>query len=297
MKRSLVLIIIAACLAGGCAKKHLSPALTLVDDAGRRVALPALPRRVVSLGPSITETVYALGQQDRLVGVTSWCNYPPEASRKTVVGDAASFNPERLLALDPDLVILAGTAQSPALVRLEALGIPALVLDPRTPDDIIADIELVGRALGAGPRADSLAAAMRTSLGRLRDSAELVPVGLRPTVFAEIGATPLFAAGPRSFLGQMIALAGGRVVPEDLPQDYAAVNPERVIGQDPDVILVLHPMAARGDVIARIGWSRIAAVRTGRVHDGIDLDIVLRPGPRFLRGVGQLRMIIDGRRP
>ena len=297
MKRSLALIIIAACLAGGCARQHPHSALTLVDDAGRRVALSAVPNRVVSLGPSITETVYALGQQDRLVGVTSWCNYPPEASRKTVVGDATSFNPERLLALAPDLVIMAGTAQSPALERLEALGIPALVLDPRTPDDIIADIELVGRALDTGLRADSLASGMRASLGRFRDSADLVPAGRRPTVFAEIGSTPLFAAGPRSFLGQMIALAGGRAVPDDLPQDYAAVNPERVIGQDPDIILVLHPMATRGDVITRIGWSRIAAVRNDRVHDGIDLDIVLRPGPRFLQGVDQLRMIIDGQRP
>lgn len=298
MKRSLALAIIsAACLAGGCAKQRPQPALTLVDDAGRTVALPALPRRVVSLGPSITETVYALGQQDRLVGVTAWCNYPPEAKQKPVVGDATSFNPERLLALAPDLVILAGTAQSPALGRLEALGIPALVLDPGTPDEIIAGIELVGRALGAGHRADSLASGMRVSLGRLRDSVDLVPPALRPTVFAEIGANPLFAAGPQSFLGQMIELAGGRVVPRGLPQDYAAINPETVIGQDPDIILVLHPMATSGDAIKRIGWSRIAAVRTGRVYDGIDLDIVLRPGPRFLQGVGQLRLIIDGRRP
>jgi iron complex transport system substrate-binding protein len=296
MKKTLTVIFLWG-LCAGCARRQASPTLSITDDAGRTVGIAGRPGRIVSLAPSVTEIIYALNAQDRLVGVTSWCNYPPAAKQKTVVGDATSFNPEMLLALKPDLAIMAGTAHSSALARLEAIGITVLVLDPKSPDDIIADIGKVGQALGVLPRADSLVSDMRTSLRRLKDSVDLIPVSRRPSVFVEIGSAPLYTASSSSFIGRMIETAGGRDIADGLPQDYGTVNPETVIGKNPDIILILHPMATRADVMKRIGWSRVSAIRTGRVYDAIDLDIVLRPGPRFLQGLDELRRIMHDFRP
>lgn len=297
MKNEMLALIFLLGLSGSCAPRPPETGRAVVDDAGRTVRIPRHVQRVVSLAPSATEMIYALGAQDRLVGVTAWCNYPPEAGRKTVVGDALSFNPEKLVALKPDLVVMAGTARSPSLARLEALGIPALVLDPKSPDEIIADIGKVGQALGAATRADSLASGMRSDLARLQDSVGLVPVADRPLVFVEIGSSPLYTASPSSFIGRMLAAAGGRNIADGLPQDYGAINPEAVIVKNPDIILILHPMAKKADVAKRIGWSGVNAVRTGRVYDAIDLDIVLRPGPRFVIGLGELRRILREPRP
>ncbi|MDI6740996.1 MAG: ABC transporter substrate-binding protein, partial [Candidatus Edwardsbacteria bacterium] len=181
-----VLIAIALfILVAGCAKQQGAPAFTITDDVGRTIGFTKHPGRIVSLAPNTTEMIYALGGQDRLVGVTSWCNYPPEAKEKPVIGDAISFNAEKLLALKPDLVIMVGTRQSPALARLEALDVPALALDPKTPEEILADIIKIGRALGAEPKADSLINEIRTTLAWIKNAADSCPDSQRPLVFAE----------------------------------------------------------------------------------------------------------------
>ena len=212
MKISFPIILAAALAVLACSPRSRpanAPVITVTDDAGRNVALTAVPRRVASLAPSVTEMLYAIGCGGRVVGVTSWCNYPPEARQKPVIGDAVSFNAERLIALKPDLAVMVGTAQSPAVAKLEALGIPVIVLEPKSPDDIIKDLRLLGSALRCSLTADSLAASLQKSLNGIWIQTRLIEAQ-RPLVYAEIGINPLYTASNDSYIGQMISLAGGR---------------------------------------------------------------------------------------
>jgi iron complex transport system substrate-binding protein len=143
MKISFPVILVAALAALACSprpRSAVTPVVTVRDDVGRSVALATIPQRIASLAPSATEMIYALGCGDRIIGVTSWCDYPPQAKQQPVIGDAVSFNAERLIGLKPDLAVMAGTAQSPALAKLEALGIPVIVLDPKSPADVVQDM-------------------------------------------------------------------------------------------------------------------------------------------------------------
>ncbi len=252
--------------------------------------------RVISFAPSLTEMVYAINCQDRLVGVTSWCSYPPEAKSKTVVGDYASPNWERMASLKPDLVILVGSEKSPMLSRLKAMGIPAAVFHSETADDILGDIKLLGKMLGGQAAADSLVFRLRLQMDSLSRSVASIPSDQRPRVFAEISDRPLMTGGDQSFLGQLIAMAGGRNIFGNLPQDYAAVNPENVFQGRPDIILIMHPGATPSDVRDRLGWSAIPAVKSGRIVSGLDLDLLMRPGPRFTQAAWKLHQVFYGQR-
>lgn len=266
------------------------------DGLGRRVALAGMPERIITFAPSLTEMVFALGGEGRLVGVTAWCNYPPRAKYKPAVGDYNSPNWERMAALRPDLVLLVGSADSPMLPRLEALGIPAAVFRSETFEDIRRDLALVGELLGRKALALALSESLRLQADSLRTAVGSIPADRRPRVFAEIADRPLMTGSDRSFLGQLIALAGGRNVAGDMPQDYAAVDPEMVVDRKPDIILVLHPGTSLGEVSGRIGWSSIPAVKNGRIVTGLDLDLLMRPGPRFPLAARSLFEVFHGQR-
>jgi iron complex transport system substrate-binding protein len=297
MKRLIIIALFG--FVAGCSRHEAAkiPVHSVCDDAGRTVAFTQAPRRIVALAPSAAELVYALGCGDRVVGVSAWCNYPPQAKQQPVVGDAASVNAEKLLALKPDFVIMVGGRQSPALATLEALGITAIVLDPKSPDDVIGDLKLLGSALQCSNAADSLASSLSAVIDSFERELALVPEAKRPKAFAEIGINPVYTASSNSYLGQLIALAGGKNIAGTLLQDYAVINAEAVIAANPDVILVLHPMARGADVAHRIGWANISAVRSGRVYDNIDLDVVLRPGPRFVSGLRELHRVLYDQKP
>lgn len=267
-------------------------AVEFTDCLGRRLSLRGEPRRIVSFAPSLTEMVYALGGQDRLVGVTAWCNHPPQAGDKPSVGDFSSPNWERIAALKPDLVILVAGERSAILARLEALGIPSAAFRSEGVADVLGETLLMGGLLGRKAAAESLAASMRARLDSLDSKVEKVPTARRPRVFAEISARPLMTGSDQSFLGQLIALAGGANIAGELPQPYAAINPELVALRRPDVILVLHPGASAGEVGRRLGWSSIPAVRYGRIVTGLDLDLLMRPGPRLAEAALRLHHVL-----
>lgn len=260
-------------------------ALTVTDDLGRTVSLDGPPSRIISFAPSITEMVYALGGEDRLVGVTSWCNWPPRAKEKTVVGDMMSPNFERMVSLKPDLAIMIGSHPGPLLKKFEALNIPVICFRDETVPDIRRATEVLGLLLEFPARADSLVREIDSQLAAIKAEVDSVPMEKRPKVFAELGSSPLFAAGDQSFIGQMIALAGGINVTGNIPSSYAAVNPELVVKGNPDIIIVLHPQATKKQIEQRLGWRNISAVKSGRIYPGLDQDVILRPGPRFVEGL------------
>jgi len=259
--------------------------LAVTDDLGRTVSLSGAPLRIISFAPSLTEMVYALGGEDRLFGVTAWCNWPPQAKEKTVVGDMMSPNFERMVSLKPGLVIMIGSRPSPLLKKFEALAIPVLCFKDETVADIQRAVKVLGRVLECPGRADSLNREMDLQLAAIKAAVDSVPMEKRPKVFAELGSSPLFAAGDSSFIGQMITLAGGINATGNIPSSYAAVNPELVVKNDPEIIIVLHPQATKKQIEQRVGWQKVSAVKKGRIYPGLDQDVILRPGPRFTEGL------------
>ena len=259
------------------------------DDVGREVVLEEVPQRIVSLAPNATEILFAIGAGNRVIGVTEYCNYPPEVEGIEKVGSFSFLNIERILSIAPDLVVISSHEQERFIKTLEELEIPVYVCFPRNFHELFHTIESIGRLTGAQVRATTLADSLETELDRLKNDVDRAfGKGERLRVYMEISSRPLMTAGDASFIGQMIGVAGGRNIGHDVPRDYAVINSEVVISRNPEVIFIFHSSSTRENVIARLGWSRIDAVKTGAVFDDLDEDKVLRPGPRSIGGAREL---------
>ncbi|MFV9503417.1 MAG: ABC transporter substrate-binding protein [Oscillochloridaceae bacterium umkhey_bin13] len=259
--------------------------ISVTDDLGRTVALDSVPQRIVSLAPSVTEMLFAVGAGPQVVGTTSFCDFPPEATDLPEIGgfSASSISIEAIVGLEPDLVI-AGTARQQLIAeQLEQLGIPVVVLAPASFDAVYASILQVGTLTGHSNQATQLVAAMQARVKTVTDVVATLPAEARPSVYWEVTNDPLMAAGPNTFIDQMIELVGATNIFADASEAYPQVNPETVFERDPQVIL--GPDSHGGalniaTVTERPGWANIQAVRDGRVYT-LDGDIVSRPGPRL----------------
>ena len=258
--------------------------ITVTDDLGREVNLPATATRIVSLAPSNTEILFAVGAGDKVVGVTTYCNYPEAATTKETIGGFSpkTISVEKIVALQPDVVFSAGGLQMPVIEALEKLNIPVVALDPATIDDIYGDIGLVGKITGNEDGATAVVDDMKTRIAAVTEKVSQVPESDRPTVFWETWDDPLMSAGPTSFIGQMIETAGGVNIFADVEDQYPTVSAEEVIARNPQVIMGSD---SHGDkltveaISARPGWSNIAAVQNGRIYL-VQGDIASRAGPR-----------------
>jgi len=274
----LVLLLPLGCSAPGRKAKEQA-VLVIKDQLGREVKFERSVQRVVSLAPSITETVYALGAEAKVVGVTTYCDYPPEARQKEKVGDFFMPNLEKMVALKPDVVFLIATGQSQTLMKLEGLGLKTFVLNPESSEQTLESFRLIGKVLGLENNADLLCQEVQTTLGKVRDKAWGQPD--HPLVYMEIDSAPLVTGGGKSFVGELIRIAGGRNLFEDLPQPYGVISAEKVVAGKPEVIILAHPNVKAQDVKERLGWGAIPAVKSGRVYDDLNPDVLTRPGPRM----------------
>jgi iron complex transport system substrate-binding protein len=263
--------------------------LTLSDDEGTQVTIPVEPRRIVSLTPATTEILFKLGVGGRIVAkVEDLALYPPEAGSIPDVAKFGSVDLEKVVALEPDLVIAGGNTFTPpdAVGKLRSLGVPTLVVYAPTVVMVFADIELTGRAVGREQAAADLAAAMRAEFDQVAAATLSVD---RPRVFYEIDATgAIWGPADKSFLAEMISLAGGDPITTGSPDKFD-IPLERLIQADPEVILLGD--AAYGvtaeQVAARPGWNVTTAVKTGAIRP-IDDIVVTRPGPRLTEGLRAL---------
>lgn len=257
--------------------------ITLTDDAGREVTIAAEPQRVVSLLPSNTEILFAVGAGDQVVGVTSYCNYPEEAATREQVGGITtkSLNIESIVALQPDLVLATGS-QAEIVPILEESSLTVIVLEPATFDDIFANIELVGRVTGHTDEVSTLTNALRRRVDTVVTTVSAADT--QPTVFYEVWHDPLMTAGPNTFIGQLITLAGGESIFADVEEDWPQVSAEAVVERDPAFILGpdSHGEELTPEKIkTRTGWENIAAVQNEEIYI-LNGDAVSRPGPRIV---------------
>lgn len=269
--------------------------VSVVDDAGRTVEIAKAPQRLVSLAPSNTEILFALGLGDKVVGVTDFCDYPEEAKAIEKVGGIEP-NLEKIVDLDPDLVLAIGgsPAQVEKATEMEKLDLTVLVLEPGDIEGIMANIELVGKAVGAEKEASELVAQMRKRFDDI--TAKAKGAESKPKVFFELDATDPskpYTPGPGSFIDALITLAGGSNVGAGAKMQWAQLSTEEIIAQDPEVIVLgdANYGVTAEMVKERPGWSVITAVKNDAIYP-IDDVLVSRPGPRIIDGLEALARII-----
>lgn len=303
--RSLLLTVLAALALSACTPSgspNQSPAslastfpLTLTDAAGRSVTIPSEPRRIVSLAPSNTEIVCALGACDRLVGVTDFDDYPSHVADIPKVVIAAQVDLEKVVAAEPDLVLAAGNELTPSSVidDLAELGLPVLVLYPSTLEEVYQEIHLVGAAIDARAEAEAVVAGM---LERVDAVARAVADAPRTRVFYEVGlfGGTIYTAGRESFLASLITVAGGEPVTGD-PLS-TSISLEELIAADPELVLLgdaaYDPSITPASVAQRPGWHVMTAVIDGSIRVMVDDLVITRPGPRIVEGLEALARAI-----
>ncbi len=265
--------------------------LTVTDDAGRAVTVVRRPQRIVSLAPSNTEILFALGLADRVVGVDKYSNYPSEAARKPQISDYSSTNLEQVLATEPDLILAAGITSRDVIAAFESRGLAVVVLDPPTLDGVFGDISLLGQVADVNGAAATVRGDLESRLATL--TARLATASTRPRVFFELDATQFFTVGPKSFIDDLIARAGGANIAADAATAYPKLSAEQIIAKDPEIIILSDEGygATVATVGTRPGWAGISAVKNGRVV-AIDPDLTNRPGPRVLDALEQLARAI-----
>ena len=257
--------------------------LTVTDDLGREVTLGAEPMRIITMIPSHTETVCALGACERLVGHDEFSNYPTEVEGLPVLGSAFSPNVEEIVALEPDLVLV--DESSEIAQTLENLGLTVYAGTAQTYEEVFDFFEVIGQLINQETEAALLSGQIRgtvDTIGALTADLEA------PSVFYELDATP-YSVGPDSFIGLIMQKAGGQTIVEAGMGDFPQIDPEFIVAADPDVIILAD--AAFGEsaetLAARPGWDNLSALQSGRVIPLTpeQVDIVNRPGPRIAEAV------------
>jgi len=255
---------------------------TVSDELGRSVKVPVHPERIVSLAPSITEVLFALGAGDRVAGVTSYCDYPPEAREKTPVGDTLKPSVEKIVALKADLVIVSTASQIEASFRkMDELGIPVYVTNPRSVDGVLESINALGELIDSGDRAKQLSGELR---GRIAAVETRVANANRPRILVLLGTEPLITVGAGSFVTDLINRAGAQSISSDDNADYPQYSIETVIAKQPEIILL---QSGGTELTPRL--LQTPAGRSNRVYH-IDDDLLLRPGPRIIDALEQLAL-------
>lgn len=267
----------------------------VVDQLGRQVVLRARTARIVALAPSITEIIFFLKQEHRLVGVTRFSNYPPQVAGWPKVGSYVQLDLERIVALKPDLCLAVKDGNPKRVIdRLESLHIPVYAVDPRNFNAVIDTIIEIGTLLNAESLARRLVADMQERIAHVRALVNKTPH--RPRIFFQIGITPIVAVGSDTFIHEMIVLAGGRNVSAGKVA-YPRFSREQIIALDPEIMIITS--MARGKTFEKVKnewrrWKNMAAIRENRIYL-VDSDLFDRATPRLIDGLETLFKIIHPR--
>ncbi|NTU69076.1 MAG: cobalamin-binding protein [Chlorobiaceae bacterium] len=279
---ALMALLISALALTGCNQKPVSRSSTAVSGP-----------RIVSLAPSMTEMLYAIGAGNQIVGRTTACDWPIEVKKVPVVGAFGRPSLEMLASIKPDIVVEIDLDGEQTGKNISSLGLRREHIECKTPDDVPSALRKLGQLSGHTQKADSLASVIEQGLATYRKEAATT---LRKTkVYLEIWDDPLWTGGKHSFTSTMINYAGGINIGDEVDKEYFEVSPEWVIRQNPDVIACMYMSKETPAVTAvrsRAGWSGIEAVRNDRIHGNFDNNIYLRPGPRVLEGISGLKRLL-----
>jgi cobalamin transport system substrate-binding protein len=254
----------------------------LTDDLGRDVVVPVRVTRAISLAPSITESIFAVGAADRLVGVTTYCNYPEQAKAIQKVGDTISPNLETIVALKPDVVLVSTASQIESFMNtLEQNGIAVYVTNPTSIDGVLSDLMKLGDLFGT---LDVTSALLNDLQSRIDEVSLRVGEGKRPNVFLQISKEPLFTIGQQSFMTAIIEKAGGHSVTADVGSAYPKLSKETALALSPEVIIL---SASDDNSSPNEVFKNSPAVKNARVFS-VNADLLSRPGPRLVDALEQI---------
>lgn len=264
----------------------------VTDQLGRKVSIPQKPLRVISLAPSITEIVYAVGCEKLLVGATMYSDYPADAKKLPRVGSYIKLDLEKIIALNPDLCIAVKDGNPrETVLRIEKFGIPVFAVNPDGLETVIKAVENLGSVLNAEKRAEIITTDMRQRMKRVETFTSQLES--RPGVFFQIGIDPIVSTGSGTFLDELIELAGGRNLSKG-PKAYPRFSKEEVLSMKPDVIIITS--MARFEIFEEVkkdwnSWPNLPAVKNKRVYV-VESNILDRPTPRLVDGLEMLTGVI-----
>ena len=309
IRQSAVYVLICAmllCLISACApqtrdtltqpSEATSFPLEITDQAGKVVKIEKEPERIVSLAPSNTEIVYALGLQDKLVGVTEYCDYPEAAQQKPKIGGFSDVDIEKVVAMEPDLVLAANMHKDEITPELERLGITVLTIDPKTIDDVLLAIDLIGLAMGHRETAAAVTAEMANRIEAVTSKTAALSDAQRMKVLYIVWHDPLMTVTSITRIHQMITKAGGINIAADLGGDYPTISLEAVLMADPQVIIAGSGHGSGQGVPFQFALTepRLAEVEAklqNRIYE-IDADLTSRAGPRIVQGLEKMAEFI-----
>jgi iron complex transport system substrate-binding protein len=272
-----------------------SPPGNIVDGLGRKIMINAVPQRIVSLAPSNTEILFALGLGDKVVGVTEYCNYPEAAKTKPKVGGFSTVDIEKVVSLRPDLVLATQIHSKTIIPALEKLGLTVVALTPSSLTGVLDSITLVGKITGQSKEASELIKDLSTRIKAIADKTQKLSPAQRPRVFYVTWHDPLWTAGTGTLSNDVISQAGGQNIASDISGDKT-IDLETVINRDPEIIIVSVGMGTGEDspwqyIKSESRLKNTQALLTGRVYK-IDGDLIHRPGPRIVEALEQMAQFI-----
>ena len=286
---SLVLVSLVGCNTQKGESNNIDP-VTVKDSSGTEVTISKKPERIISLVPSSTEIVYALGLGEKIVGVTTYDDFPEEVKTKEKVGDL-TVNTEKVVSLQPDLV-LANSLNGEAVDSLRKLGMTVLVLNASTFNEVYTTIEMIGKATGTSKQSAELVATMKKDVEDVKKVVKGVPQEKKPKVWVEIN-DELFTTGKGTFMHDIIEMAGGINIAADL-EGWKQLSEEQIIVRNPEVIFntysYMNPNAAKM-IKERAKWQQLNAVKNGKVFD-VDSSVISRPGPRITQGLKEVAKLL-----
>ena len=281
----LTLVLIGSLNCGPSPTAETRLPIEVLDQLGRTVKMDKIPQRIISLAPSNTEVLFALGLADKVVAVTDYDNYPPEAQEKPSIGGFTSPNMEKIIALSPDLVLATSIHEKTAVPYLEARGITVFALAPKTIDDILQSISLVGKITGNDDEASRLVSSMGQRISAITEKTRNLSEGQLPAVLYIVWHDPITTAGAGTVLDELIQKAGGKNIAHELT-GYPKISLETVVQKNPGVIIagVGHGSGSDGPLLFARDDPRLrdtTARLQGRIYYA-DADLANRAGPRIV---------------
>lgn len=270
--------------------------LTVVDDLGRTVKIEKLPQRIVSLAPSNTEMIYALGLEDKLVGTTDYDDYPEAAKSKPRVASYTTPDLEKVVSVQPDLILDESIHEKTALPAMEKLGLTVIVMSATTVDTVLNDIKLVGQVNGKSNEAATLVDSLNGRIQAVVSKTDTLTPEQRVRVLYVIWHDPIWTMGRNTFISDLIWKAGGVNIFADDFEKSRVVSLESIIDKNPQVIIVSR-MSTTGDLIYNniMKETRLAgvdAMRNNRIYEISDANLVERPGPRIVDGLEEVAKLL-----
>ena len=264
--------------------------VTVTDDLGRKVTIKAEPQRIISLAPSNTEVLFFLGLGDRVVGVTTYCDYPEAAKVIPKIGGFKDPSLEKVVALKPDLVFATGM-HAQLIKQLEDAGLTVLVIKPNTIDGIFNSFKTIAKAAGEENKAAALTKGLQDRVDAVNKKIATIPDNQRPAVYYEMWYEPLMSVGKNTLISETIKLAGGKSITADLAEQYPQISEEVIIEKNPDVLINSYGHDAKKvtpeEIAARKGWNELSFVKNNRIYT-IESDCLTIAGPRIVDGLEKM---------